>query len=351
MFMPEIDWRRQLQAGQVIPACPLMLLEDGRWSQRHQRAVVRYYAAAGAGGLAVGVHSTQFAIRDPQHALLERVLSLVAEELHSATDSTPNQQPLVRIAGVCGEREQAIAEARLATRLGYQAGLLSLTAVSRRSEEEILEHCRRIAGEIAIIGFYLQPAVGGRVYSFNFWRRFCQIEQVVAIKIAPFNRYQTLDVVRAAAQSQRDDIALYTGNDDNIIIDLLTPFDFGGVRRYIVGGLLGQWAVGTRQAVQMLQQIKQVRQAEQIPALWLSRAAALTDANAVLFDAANGFAGCIAGIMETLRRQQLAPSRRCLDPKETLSPGQAEQLDRVANDYPWLSDDDFIANNLHRWLS
>jgi dihydrodipicolinate synthase/N-acetylneuraminate lyase len=348
--MPQPHWQTRLQSGLVIPACPLMLTEDGRWSQRHQRAVVRYYCDAGAGGLAVGVHSTQFAIRDPRHNLLEPVLRVAAEELQRAAEDRRRETPLVRIAGVCGDATQAVAEARLANSLRYDAGLLSLTAVGKESEERILEHCRRVAGEIPIIGFYLQPAVGGRVYSFRFWRRFCEIPEVVAIKIAPFNRYQTLDVVRAVIESHRDDVALYTGNDDNIIVDLLTPFEFAGARRFIAGGLLGQWGVWTREAVIMLQQIHAARRGEQLQTDWLTRAAALTDANAAVFDAANAFAGCIPGIMEVLRRQGLAPSARCLDPQETLSDGQAEELDRIAHDYPWISDDAFVAANLHRWL-
>lgn len=349
--MSASDWRSRLQAGQVIPACPLMLTDDGQWSQQHQRAVIRYYTAAGAGGLAVGVHSTQFAIRDPQHGLFEPILRLVAEELDQCAELAPSKQPLIRIAGVCGPQAQAVEEARLATRLGYQAGLLSLMAVSDQEENAILEHCRRVADEIPVIGFYLQPAVGGRVFSYQFWRQFCDIAGVVAIKIAPFNRYQTLDVVRAVIESQRDDIALYTGNDDNIIVDLLTPFEFGGASRFIVGGLLGQWGVWTRQAAELLQQVKQARQGESLPLDWLTRAAALTDANAAVFDAANGFAGCIPGIMEVLRRQGLAPSRRCLDPEEVLSAGQAEELDRVAAAYPWLVDDAFVREQLSQWLT
>ncbi len=349
--MPQSDWQLCLQAGQVIPACPLMLFQDGRWSERHQRAVVRYYCEAGAGGLAVGVHSTQFAIRDPQHGLFEPVLRLVAEELQQYASETASELTVVRIAGVCGEADQAVGEARLATALGYHAGLLSLTAVANQSEAKVLEHCRRVAGEIPIVGFYLQPAVGGRVYSFEFWRQFCKIPEVVAIKIAPFNRYQTLDVVRAVMQSQRQEISLYTGNDDNIIVDLLTPFEFAGARRYIVGGLLGQWGVWTRQAVTMLEQIKIARREDQMQIQWLTRGAALTDANAVVFDAAHGFAGCIPGIMEVLRRQGLAPSRRCLNPQEVMSSGQAEQLDRIRLEYPWLCDDAFVSANLGRWLS
>ncbi len=368
------DWRTRLRQGLVIPACPLMLHEDGRWSPRYQRGVMRYYLHAGAGGIAVGVHSTQFAIREPRHGLLEPVLRLVADEV-DRYESENGGPPIVRIAGICGRQEQALGEARLATRLGYHAGLLSLTAVGGDGEAAMLEHARAIGDQIPLIGFYLQPAVGGRVLSFDFWRRFCEIPAVVAIKIAPFNRYQTLDVVRAVIASGRGDIALYTGNDDNIIADLLTPFDLDGQRRWIVGGLLGQWGVWTRRAVELLEQLQAARgdreavgdretagkhdaATEQpspgdsvtIALDWLAKNAQLTDANAAVFDAANGFAGCIPGILEALRRQGLAPSRRCLDPAEVLSPGQAAELDRVSRAYPWLLDDEFVARHLVSWL-
>jgi len=343
--MSATSWKETLRDGQVIPALPLMLHDDGTWSRRHQRAIVRYYRDAGCGGIAVGVHSTQFAIRDPKHNLYEPILRLVAEEL----DTTPS--PIARIAGICGLSDQAMAEATLATTIGYHAGLLSLTALGDSDESAILDHCRRIADVIPIIGFYLQPAVGGRVLSFSFWRRFCDIPNVVAIKVAPFNRYQTLDVVRAVALSPRDDIAIYTGNDDNIIIDLLTQYQFDGHSVQIVGGLLGQWGVWTRAAVELLKEIKVARRGETISASWLARNVALTDANAVIFDAANRFAGCIPGIMEVLRRQGLAPSCRCLNPDEKLSAGQAEELDRIIAAYPELQDDDFVAENLTRWLA
>lgn len=343
-----IDWKSHLAQGQVIPACPLMLNSDGQWNQRYQRAIVRYYVDSGAGGLAVGVHSTQFAIRDPTHNLFEPILRLVAETLDVtlATEATP----FVRIAGLCGATNQAIREAEFALSCGYHAGLLSLSAVAALEESEIVEHCRKVARHIPIIGFYLQPAVGGRVLSESFWRRFAEIDQVVAIKIAPFNRYQTIDVVRAVMASGRDDITLYTGNDDNIIVDLLTRFQFGGQTRHIAGGLLGQWGVWTSQAVKMLREIQAIREQPEVPTQWLTKNIALTDANAAIFDAANGFAGCIPGIMEVLRRQGLAPSNRCLNAKEVLSPGQAEQLDRVSLAYPELTDDLFVRENLSRWL-
>lgn len=344
------SWRTSLLEGHVIPACPLMLSDDGSWSRRHQRAVIRYYCDAGAGGVAVAVHSTQFAVRSPQHGLFEPILRLVAEELDRFDAAHPQLPPRIRIAGVCGAREQAEAEAELARGLGYHAGLLSLAAVGAASESEIVEHCRRVSQVIPLIGFYLQPAVGGRVLPYSFWRQFAEIPNVAAIKIAPFDRYRTLDVVRAVAESGRDDIALYTGNDDNIVVDLLTPFEFGGSQRFIVGGLLGQWGVWTRRAVEMLAAITAARTAPTLDRSWLTVGAALTDANGAIFDVANGFAGCIPGIMEMLRRDGLAPSIRCLDPAETLSPGQSQELDRVVSCYPELTDDEFVKANLGRWL-
>lgn len=337
--------REHLNVGQVIPACPLTLNQDGSWSERYQRGLIRYYLDAGAGGIAVGVHTTQFAIRDPQHALYEPVLRLVANTL----DEYLPKRPFVRVAGICGDTEQASTEATLAKSLGYHAGLLTTNAIRHQEESAILEHCRIVADRIPVFGFYLQPAIGGRTYTYQFWRSFCEIENVVAIKIAAFNRYQTLDVVRAVIDSGRDDIALYTGNDDNIIGDLITPFQFAGKQKRIVGGLLGQWAVWTQQAVQMLEAIKQVRENDLIPTRWLAANAQLTDANAAIFDAAHDFVGCIPGVNEVLRRVGLSPSNRCLDPQEVLSPGQSEELDRVCRENP--NDDAFVAANLDRWLS
>ena len=331
----------------VIPALPLALHEDGSWSENHQRALIRYYIDAGAGGLAAGVHSTQFEIRDAKHGLFEPVLRHAAETV--SQDAGPN---FVQIAGLCGETSQACEEALLARELGYHAGLPSLAAFRDSSEGETLDHVRAVAEEIPVIGFYLQPAVGGRFYSYRFWREFCEIENIAAIKIAPFNRYFTWDVVRAVISSERDDISLYTGNDDNIIIDLLTPFTWAGKTRYIAGGLLGQWGVWTKRAVDLLDEIKKARTSSgDISAEWLTRNMALTDANAAVFDAANQFAGCIPGILEVLRRQGLVPSIRCLNPNEFLSPNQADELDRVSAAYPELIDNDFVVENRDRWLS
>jgi dihydrodipicolinate synthase/N-acetylneuraminate lyase len=332
---------------------PLALNAQRRLDECRQRALCRYYLAAGAGGLAVGVHTTQFAIREPQYGLLQPVLVLVADEMRrheAATGGVP-----IRIAGICGSTAQAMAEAALARQLGYHAGLLSLGALKDADESALLSHCRTIAEVLPLVGFYLQPAVGGRILPYAFWRRFIEIESVVAIKIAPFNRYQTLDVVRAVAESGRDDIALYTGNDDHIVLDLVTPFRFQVqgryVERHIVGGLLGQWAVWTRQAVLLLEECHRlVRQGGAVPAELLRRAGEITDANAAVFDASHEFAGCIAGIHEVLRRQGLLEGIWCLDPRETLSPGQAEEIDRVYRAYPHLNDDEFVTLYREEWL-
>jgi dihydrodipicolinate synthase/N-acetylneuraminate lyase len=341
-------WRQHLNAGQVIPACPLALNDDGSWSERHQRALIRYYVDAGAGGLAVGVHSTQFAIREPQHGLYKPLLKNVSTWL---SESLPAGSPFVRIAGICGLTIQATAEAEFSVGHGYHAGLLSLGAMRDATEEELIRHCQSVSDIIPIVGFYLQPAVGGRVLSYSFWRKLAENERVIAIKIAPFNRYQTWDVVRAVIDSGREDLALYTGNDDNIIVDLLTPFTSQGTTRFFAGGLLGQWAVWTQVAVNMLKDLQLVRSTATLSSEWLSRNVALTDANAAVFDAANGFAGCIPGINEILRRQGLLPSNRCLDANEELSPNQANELDRVINAYPSLTDHDFVRENLDRWLA
>lgn len=347
-----MELRAHLLEGQVVPACPLALDNQGNWSERYQRALVRYYIDAGAGGLAVGVHSTQFEIRDPQHGLYEPVLRLVSEEI--AAYSGKDAGGVARIAGLCGKTAQALQEADTALSLNYEAGLLNLSAWRSEPESAVLEHCRRVAQEIAVIGFYLQPSVGGRLFSFDFWRRFVEIPNVVAVKIAPFNRYQTLDVVRAVVEGGREDIALYTGNDDNIIVDLLTAYEFPvdgqQVCRFFNGGLLGQWGVWTQRAVQMLDEFKRVRVQKEIPAKWLKMNIALTDANAAIFDAAHQFAGCIPGILEVLRRQGLAPSRRCLDPELTLSPGQEKEIERVQRAYPTFNDDEFVRENIDRWL-
>lgn len=295
------------------------------------------------------MHTTQFAIRDPSHGLLEPVLALAADAARAELARAP--RPFALIAGVVGDTPEALREAETAARLGYDLALLSLGGWNDRSDDDILSHCRAVAAVLPLFGFYLQPAVGGRVLSYAFWRRFADIPEVVAIKIAPFSRYRTLDVVRAVADSGRDDIALYTGNDDHIVGDLLARFEFGGRQLRIVGGLLGQWAVWTRKAVELHARIRRLDPAGPVPPDLLREDSHLTDANAALFDAANGFRGCIAGIHEVLRRQGLLLGRWCLDAAEDLSPGQQEEINRVLRAYPELADDAFVADHLHQWLA
>jgi dihydrodipicolinate synthase/N-acetylneuraminate lyase len=343
----------RLRQGVVIPAHPLALTPKRRLDEKHQRALTRYYLAAGAGGLAVGVHTTQFAIREPEHGLLRPVLELTAQTARATAAKKPHP---VMIAGICGGTPQAVSEATLARELGYHAALLSLGAMREATERELIAHCREVAGTIALVGFYLQPAAGGRLLPQGFWRHLVEIPNVIAIKIAPFNRYQTLDVLRAVADSGRAaDIALYTGNDDHILLDLLTKFvvpaPHGRQHLRIVGGLLGQWACWTSCAVELLERCRRLRGAKAIPAGLLTEAEQLTDANAAIFDAAHGFAGCIAGIHEVLRRQGLMTSTLCLDPRERLSPQQANEITRVSAAYPHLTDDDFVRENLGQWLN
>jgi len=332
-------WREKLRRGVVIPAHPLALDANRKLDERRQRALTRYYLAAGAGGVAVGVHTTQFEIRDPKFGLYQPVLALAMEELRSTG--------AIRIAGIVGPTPQALKEAELAAGCGYHAGLLSLGALRHASVPELISHARAVASVIPLFGFYLQPAVGGRILPHEFWRQFVEIENVVAIKTAPFNRYQTLDVVRAVAESGRaNEIALYTGNDDNIVVDLLTPFQFGTQTLRVAGGLLGHWAVWTRRAAELLERVHREPQWPD----WLRLAAEITDANAALFDVANQFAGSIAGIHEVLRRQGFLAGRWCLNPAEDLSPGQMEEIDRVYAAYPHLNDDDFVRQHLDEWL-
>ena len=345
----ESDFRSVLDRGVVIPASPLALTAERKFDPRRQKALWRYYRAAGAGGVAIGVHTTQFAIRDPKIALLKPLLELAADELAGADD-------FVRIAGVCGPTDQATREATLAQNTGFDAALLSLAAMKDANEDQLIAHCNEIGQVIPLMGFYLQPAAGGRVLSHGFWRRFAEIESVVAIKMAPFDRYRTIDVVRAVAESGRDDIALYTGNDDNIVADLLTPYRFEidgkQVERRIVGGLLGHWAVWTKRAVELLNACHRVVAGETMnwPAL-LRIGVEVTDANAALFDAANDYAGCIPGIHEILRRQGILAGTWCLDPAETFGPGQTAQIDRVCRAYPHLNDDAFVTEHLDEWLA
>nr|WKN35405.1 dihydrodipicolinate synthase family protein [Tunicatimonas sp. TK19036] len=345
------DLQDLLQSGTVIPAHPLALDQNRKLDERRQRALTRYYIDSGAGGIAVGVHTTQFEIRQKEFDLLQPVLAMAAQEV----DRARVERPFIKVAGIVGPTEQALKEAELAVELGYDIGLVSNGGLSDLSEEELVERTRKIAEIIPVLGFYLQPAVGGKVLSFDFWRGIADIPNVKAIKMAPFNRYQTLDVVRAVGSSDRyKEIALYTGNDDNIVADLLTTYRFsvnGDIReKMIVGGLLGHWAVWTRKAVELLQEIKIIRKSGHLPEELLTKGIAVTDSNAAFFDAANQFKGCIAGIHEVLRRQGLLEGIWCLNPEETLSPGQKEEIDRVYRDYPQLNDDAFVREHLPKWL-
>ena len=347
------DWPPQvlaaLRKGVVIPAHPLALDADRRLDARRQRALTRYYLDAGAGGLAVGVHTTQFAIREA--GLFAPVLELA---MRSAAEWT--REPPIMVAGLSGPTAQAVKEAHVARDLGYHAGLLSLAALRGASEDELIAHARTVAREIALVGFYLQPAVGGRVLPVSFWRRFAAIENVVAVKIAPFNRYRTLDVVRGVVEAgAADRVTLYTGNDDHIVLDLVTPFTVAANGRAttvrIRGGLLGHWSVWVRTAVELLERIHAATAEDSISADLLALDSQVTDCNAAIFDVANDFHGVIAGCHEILRRQGLLAGIWCLDPKETLGPGQKEEIDRVCAAYPHLNDDAFVRANLQRWLS
>ena len=347
------DWPPQvlaaLRKGVVIPAHPLALDADRKLDVRRQRALTRYYLDAGAGGLAVGVHTTQFAIREA--GLYRPVLELA---MASTTEWTPRQP--VMIAGISGRTAQAVQEAQIARGLGYHAGLLSLAALAGASEDELVLHAQSVAGEIALIGFYLQPAVGGLLLPVSFWRRLAAIENVAAIKIAPFNRYRTLDVVRGVVEAgAADRITLYTGNDDHIVLDLVTPFTVAANGRAttvrIKGGLLGHWSVWVRKAVELLERIHAAVAAASVGADLLALDSQVTDCNTAIFDVANDFHGVIAGCHEILRRQGLLEGIWCLDPAQTLGPGQKAEIDRVCAAYPHLNDDAFVRANLERWLS
>lgn len=340
--------------GCVIPALPLALDGDRKWDPRRQRALIRYYLDAGAGGIAVAVHTTQFEIREPGIDLFAPLLALASSEMDAYVARTG--RPVFKIAGVCGQTEQAVEEAKAAKAAGYHAVLLSPGGLGAFGEDYLVERTRQVAAQMPVIVFYLQTAVGGRRFSYPYWQAVFATEQVIGLKSAPFDRYQTLDMMRAAALSPRaDEISAYTGNDDSIIVDLLTPYAFeeGGrvAEKSFVGGLLGHWAVWTKSAVEHLAAIKRARAQGSVPQALLTLAAQVTDANGAFFDVANGFAGCIAGVHEVLRRQGLLDNILCLNPAETLSPGQAEEIDRVYRMYPALHDDAFVRANLQGWLA
>lgn len=341
-----------LHQGTVIPAIPLALTSERKFSSEGQRLLVRYYAESGAGGIAAAVHTTQFEIREPKYGLYEPVLRTVSEEIDRYEQAAG--RVVARVAGVCGPLPQALAETGLAKKHGFDAVLLSPSGLSHLSEEDMLLRTKAVAEEMPVIGFYLQPAAGGRIFSFDYWQRLCEIENVVAIKCAPFNRYQTVDVVRAVALSKRADaITLYTGNDDSIVLDLLTTYRFTvdgkTYCKRFEGGLLGHWCVWTHAVVQQFHALREAAANEVIPAELLTLAQQVTDANAALFDAANGFAGCIPGVHEVLRRQGLMEGNWCLDPSQVLSPGQAEEIDRICQMYPHVTDDQFVSDHIDQW--
>ena len=346
----------KLRSGCVIPAHPLALQNDNRIDELHQRALTRYYLAAGAGGLAVGVHTTQFAIHEPKIGLYRPVLELALETARQFAAPASRDEPIM-IAGIVGDTEQALQEASLARELGYHLGLLSLTALKRKSTDDLIDHSRQVAEVIPVMGFYLQQTISQMTLPIEFWQKFVAIPNVHAIKIAPFNRYQTLDVLEAVAHSGRaGEIALYTGNDDNIILDLLTRHEFNidsrPVSLQIVGGLLGQWACWTKKAVEHLAHIKAIHEnGSPVPNDLLTLASQMTLANKAIFDAENQFRGCISGISYVLKRQGLLKETNTLDPDERLSPGQAESIDHIIRDYTHLTDNDFVEENLHKWLS
>lgn len=344
-----------VRKGTVIPAQPLALDASRKFVPQYQRALCRYYIDSGAGGIAVGVHSTQFEIRNPEIGLFEPVLAQTSRAIDEWCVRAGRK--ILKIAGVCGKTPQAGYEAEFAVKNGYDACLLSLSALKDSTIEEMIEHCRAVAGIMPVIGFYLQPGVGGRILPYEFWREFMEIGNILAVKMAPFNRYQTLDVVRALAESGREnEITLYTGNDDNIVMDLLTEYKIqtaaGRKSIRIKGGLLGHWCVWTKKAVELLDEIHGIiASGRTIPAEMLSRNIEVTDCNAAFFDPAHYFAGCIPGIHEVLRRQGLLPGIWCLNPLEVLSPGQSEEIDRVYRSYPHLNDDSFVKANLDKWLA
>lgn len=333
-----------IQKGMVIPAHPLALNADRQLDEFRQRLMTRYYLAAGAGGVAVGVHTTQFQIRNPDINLLEPVLRMASEEI----DKKSKPGTIVKVAGITGPVSQAVKEAEMAAHYGYHIGLISMGGLGALSESELIRRTREVSRMIPLFGFYLQPAAGGRLLSYEFWKEFVEIPNVHAIKIAAFNRYQTIDVVRAVCNSdRRDEIAMYTGNDDNIVGDLLTPYQFmvNGKKREkrFVGGLLGHWAVWTSRAVELFNEIRNLKSSgngsyESL----LTKGISVTDMNAVIFDANNSFHGCIPGIHEVLRRQGLLEGTWCLNPNEQLSDGQSQEIERICNDYPDLTDDHFV---------
>ena len=343
---------KKLKEGTVIPATPLALDDNRTFDETTQKLLMKYYLNCNVGGIATAVHSTQFEIRKPEIALFEPVLKTVSEEIDKFEKE--NDTVIVKVSGVCGETEQAVREAEIAKKYGYDAVLLSPGGLGEKSEEYMIERTKAVARIMPVIGFYLQTACGGRQFSYDYWAKICEIPGVVAIKCASFNRYSTLEVVRAAALSSRcDDITLYTGNDDNIVIDLVTNYKFEKDGKTVIkgfdGGLLGHWSVWTKKAVEIFEMTKSVKNNETISADILTLASEVTDTNSAFFDTTHTFRGCIAGLHEVLRRQGLMKNIYCLNPDETLSEGQLDEINRVYEKYPHLNDDDFVKENINKW--
>ena len=342
-----------LHKGTVIPAIPLALDESRKFDEARQRTLIRYYLDSGVGGVAIAVHTTQFEIRKPEHDLYETVCSVVVDEVNSYEEKTG--KTIIKVGGVCGKIPQAVKETEILKKLGFDIVLLSPGGLADLTEDEMVERTLVVSEIMPVFGFYLQPAVGGRLLSLEYWKRIADIPNLMAIKCAPFNRYQTFDLIRGVAMSERrEQIALYTGNDDTIIIDLLSNYviNVNGktVNKRFVGGLLGHWAVWTKKVVEMFDRITAHPVGEPVPYDLIELANKVTDANAAFFDAANGYAGCIAGLHEVLKRQGIFKGIWCLNPEETLSPGQSDEIDRVYAAYPELNDDEFVKENLSKWL-
>lgn len=350
--VPVLDIVRR---GTVIPATPLALNSRRQFDERRQRALMRYYIDAGVGGIAVGMHFTQFEIRTPGIDLFVPVLRACADEIDRYSAKTG--RTIAKVAGINGRTPMALKQAEQARDLGYHFGIVSMAAFGGAMEQEMIHHVRELAKVMPLFGFYLLTGVGGIKLTYPFWREFVEIENVVGIKIAPFDRYGTVDVARAVADAGREnDITLYTGNDDSIIYDFITPFRFGAKETSravrIRGGLLGQWACWTKRAVELHAQLLNLSDTgAPIPPDLLTLSAQVTDANAALFDPAHNYAGSIPGVNEILRRQGLLEGIWTLKRDEVLSPGQSEEIDRVCSAYPHLTDDEFVAANLQRWLS
>ena len=339
-----------LKEGIVIPAHPLALDKNRKLDEKRQRGLTEYYLNAGAGGVAIGVHTTQFEIHNEKVGFLKPVLEMGAEVIGDFEKE--HKKKIVKIAGVCGDTNQALREAELAVEMGYDAGLLKLGSFQGKGIDEIINHCKKVSEIIPVFGFYLNPEIGGIELPFEFWCKFLEIENIAAIKVAPFDRYKTLDVIRAISETGRFDVSLYTGNDDSIISDLISIYKTETAEIKFSGGLLGHWAFWTKKAVEYFEEIKKImKNKEPVSPKILKLAMEVTDVNSAVFDAKNNFSGCIPGINYMLVKRGLLEGEWCIDPSVSLSPWQKGEIDRVWESYPHLRDDDFIHGNIERWLN